>query len=88
MREQDWNVSAGATLGMLLAPTPDDENDMTKRPALLALYNRNAAAAAFRLPPGTWRQCCDSSADEPFCERMHERVCAVPGHSVVLLAQD
>ncbi|MDR2451326.1 MAG: glycogen debranching protein GlgX [Candidatus Accumulibacter sp.] len=84
MREPDWNGPPGGTLGMLLSPALDDPEPA----ALLALFNRAAAAVAFRLPPGAWRQVCDSGAGEPFHRRTREGICAVPEHSVVLLAQD
>ncbi|MDR2111816.1 MAG: glycogen debranching protein GlgX [Candidatus Accumulibacter sp.] len=82
MEAQDWNAAPGGTLGMLLARAAPDE------PLLLALFNRNPEAAAFRLPPGRWRQCCDSAAGAPFTARAHESACTLPGPSVLLLAQD
>jgi glycogen operon protein len=87
MQGADWNASPGGTLGMLLAPPPDEDCEPGGRAALLALFNRNADSVAFRLPPGSWRQVCASGDDAPFLERACETACPVSGYSVVLLAQ-
>ena len=84
MQEWDWHASSG-TLGMLLAP--DDGPGATDVAALLALFNRNAGPASFRLPPGAWRQLCHSGDDAPFAARTHDSVCSLAGRSVLLLAQ-
>jgi glycogen operon protein len=82
MQGEDWHAAPGGTLGMLLAPAAPDE------PALLALFNRHANPAAFRLPPGVWRQLCDSGDDTPFAARTQDSACSLAGRSVLLLAQD
>jgi pullulanase/glycogen debranching enzyme len=76
MRGADWDASPGA-LGMLLTAP--------KGPALLALFNRAPASAAFRLPPGSWRQVCDTAAQTPFAEQPRDSTCPVAGRSVVML---
>ncbi|MDR1935608.1 MAG: glycogen debranching protein GlgX [Candidatus Accumulibacter sp.] len=82
MEAPDWNASQGGTLGMLLARAAADEAP------LLALFNRNPEPAAFRLPPGVWRQCCNSGADAPFAARNCESVYSLPGQSVALLVSE
>jgi glycogen operon protein len=85
----DWGASPGGTLGMLLSPVAaDDEPGRPKCPALLALFNRNAAPVVFRLPPGRWRQLCDTGDDAPFKARTHASLCPLAGHCVLLLAEE
>ncbi|MDR0378948.1 MAG: glycogen debranching enzyme GlgX, partial [Candidatus Accumulibacter sp.] len=79
---ETWDWQDRAALGMILAPVVEG------REWMFAFFNRNAGPIDFRLPPGVWRQCCDSSdVDEAFREYAREGVCTVPGHSVVLLAR-
>jgi glycogen operon protein len=89
MQERDWQASSGGTLGMLLASAAsDDGSGKPDGSTLLALFNRNAEPASFRLPPGAWRQLCASSDEAPFKTRMLDSVCSLAGQSVLLLTQD
>lgn len=83
MHGHDWHASPGGALGMLLARAGDRQDA-----DLLALFNRNADAVTFSLPPGTWRQLCSSSADAPFQTHVCESACSLAGRSVLLLARD
>jgi glycogen operon protein len=77
MEGWDWQerrAPLSGALGILLAPVAAEDVP------LLVLFNRNAVPIDFRLPKGIWRQ-------------IHERGPApeslsVPGHSVLLLAQE
>ncbi|MDR0577459.1 MAG: glycogen debranching protein GlgX [Candidatus Accumulibacter sp.] len=87
METRDWQASPGGALGVLLNPVAaDDAPDAPREPALLALFNRNAEPVAFNLPPGQWRPLCGNTGamDET---SPRDAVRALPGHSVLLLAQ-
>lgn len=88
MNSDDWHSSPG-TLGMLLAPIQplNADSDEPTSATLLALFNRTNDTVTFNLPPGEWRQFCDSRADEPFGEHMFDHRCSLAGRSVLLLAR-
>ena len=89
MNTQDWYAGPDGALGMLLAPLASGTSP-NRFPAatLLALFNRNSSTVTFTLPPGGWRQLCDSSAAAPFAERTANPDCSLAGHSVLLLARE
>ena len=85
MQNSDWDAEPGDRLGMWL--TPVESASSPPDPALLVLFNRESDATEFHLPPGAWNQVCDSGDEAPFEHRKRESICALPGRSVVLLAQ-
>ena len=89
MNTQDWHAAPDGALGMLLAPLPSGASpNSPPATTLLALFNRNSSTVTFTLPPGGWRQLCDSSAAAPFAERTANPDCSLAGHSVLLLARE
>jgi glycogen debranching enzyme len=57
-------------------------------PRLLVLLNRHDDAFRFRLPPGTWQQLCDSSAESAFAQSPRQDTCLLAARSVQLLSQE
>ncbi len=84
MNDSDWHTPLRGALGFLLAApaTPSSHS-----PALLVLFNRDADAQDFRLPPGVWQQLCDSAADSPFAPLACQDSSTLAARSVKLLAQ-
>ncbi len=90
-RQQGRWLLAGGTigaLGLVLAPEGTGSSDANSE-TLLVLINRDSDAQTFRLPPGSWRQICDSSSDIPFALLLPRQDSSiVPARSVQLLAQE
>jgi glycogen operon protein len=84
MNADDWHSPPQGALGFVLAPGNTGTNSQT----LLVLINRDAEALSFGLPPGTWRQLCDSSAEKPFAPLPHRGTCSLAARSVRLLSQE
>ncbi len=80
----DWHSSHLEALGLILAPEDAECNSQT----LLMLINRDAEARCFHLPPGAWRQLCDSSADAPFAPLEKQITSTLSSRSVQLLSQE
>jgi pullulanase/glycogen debranching enzyme len=87
MSVNDWHSPNQGALGFVLAPD-DTGGAETNSPTLLVLINRDADALSFRLPSGSWRQLCDSSANTPFAPLQLENTSSVAARSVQLLAQE
>ncbi len=88
MDDHDWQSFPGA-LGMILASSQLEESPPGESsPAtLLALFHRDTNAITVKLPPGEWQMLCNSSADNPFEERMSNDQCSLAGRCVLLLAR-
>ncbi len=90
MNESDWNAPHACALGLLLAPEePDAATALHEhRSPLLVLINRNTTPLSFNLPPGSWQQICDSSAEKPFIGLARQDRCPVAACSVLLLSRE
>ena len=84
MQITDWRSLTLGAFGLQLAPLSDDDSE----PGLLCLLNRDAEAVDFNLPPGNWRQICDSSAGSPFAPVLRGSTCQVPSHSLQMLIRE
>ncbi len=80
----DWHASPQDTLGFLLSA----QRGMTSQDKLLVLINRHADSRRFLLPPGRWQCICDTSAGDPFPNRLANAASVIAGRSVQLLLQD
>jgi glycogen operon protein len=88
MSELDWHSPPRGALGFVLVPETT-ANSGANSQTLLVLINRDSGAQTCHLPPGPWRQICDSSADAPFAivlPRMDTSL--VAARSVQLLSQE
>jgi glycogen debranching enzyme GlgX len=86
MTVDDWHSSAQGSLGFSLAANGDSA-PAAPTETLLVLINRDAEALNFRLPPGAWRQICDSASAAPFIPvRRHEHS-LLDGQSMQILSQ-
>ncbi|WP_422897732.1 glycogen debranching protein GlgX [Propionivibrio sp.] len=84
MNGNDWHSSHTLALGFILA----SEDKSVKSKKLLVLINRDANTLTFHLPPGTWKQLCDSSADAPFAFLLRQETSSLAARSVQLLLQE
>ena len=80
MQGTDWDSAQRGTLGFVLAA----ENAET--PSLLVLINRHDDAASFRLPPGAWKQLCDSGSEAAFAPVLRQNSHLLSARSVQLLS--
>lgn len=81
MQIADWQSPTLGAFGLQLAPLSLESAE----PSLLCLINRQAKALDFHLPPGDWRQICDSSAQSPFAPVLRGKMYRVPARSLQML---
>jgi len=87
MRVGDWQSRKLGAFGLhLTASTAAGDRDAAQ-PDLLCLINRDDIPVSFLLPPGSWQQVCDSSADEAFASCQRERATPVAARSVQILCR-
>ena len=84
MNVNDWNSGQPGALGFILSAPEDMADSQT----LLVLINRDPHELNFRLPPGAWKQLCDTSANKPFALLQRQDTHSLPARSVQILSQD
>ena len=91
MQDDDWNAVQPGMLCVVLAAEAASESRSDVQPdcpPVLVLFNREAFVLDVRLPQGSWRQLCDSSADSPFATSIAHGTHSTPAHSVQLFLQE
>jgi glycogen debranching enzyme GlgX len=90
MSDDDWHTLPRGVLAFSLAPADREATagNSTISETLLVLINRDADAQTFCLPPGPWRQICDSSSATPFALLARDGSSFLAARSVQLLAQE
>ena len=78
----DWSSPAGDVLDVVLPPSE------TPGETLLLTFNRSGENIAFVLPPGNWRQLCDSSAELPFAPTTIHGLSALNAVSVGIFTKE
>jgi glycogen debranching enzyme GlgX len=89
MADNDWYNRQIGALGIVLAAetSKPEKTDCRTSQTLLVLINRDDISLTFKLPPGSWRQFCDSGADTPFATSTHIDSSTLVARSVRLLTQ-
>jgi len=87
MRVGDWQSRKLGAFGLHLTASTSAGDRDAAQPDLLCLINRDDIPVSFLLPPGSWQQVCDSSADEAFASCQRERATPVAARSVQILCR-
>jgi hypothetical protein len=82
----DWQSNKLGAFGLQLAPEASADTPAESGATLLCLINRDEIPVPFLLPPGVWKQLCDSSAQAPFASCRREKTSPVAARSVQLLS--
>ncbi|WP_313950751.1 glycogen debranching protein GlgX [Accumulibacter sp.] len=82
----DWQSAKLGAFGLQLASREAGSGKAKGGPTLLCLINRDEIPVPFLLPPGVWKQICDSSAKTPFTSCRREKTSPVAARSVQLLS--
>jgi glycogen debranching enzyme GlgX len=82
----DWQAHKLGAFGLQLAPEVSEDTPVPNSATLLCLINRDEIPVPFLLPPGVWKQLCDSSAQAPFAHCRREKTSPVAARSMQLLS--